>query len=339
MYMSEKLMKNILEAISSAEQQVLIQEFDFQTTCANQLLFFFKPGCFNVSETRYSEEIIEMAIQKLEEYHASIAGALLLSGTRLDELGIMDRHYGYINRLSKNASKALHQEDLQHISESLHLPNSIEDYLVLGGHEFLQKFEQYDASSLRDIWRSKHSHKLRSGFYFQEYDDIEGHNVILVNGFHPSQLAFFTNPTQKIVLFLINSDTAWHALKYDLVGDTFPENAKHDSIRGELFCHHEAYGLEEVTISNNIVHLSAGPFEAIFETYNFLHEIPASRFALKTTRMAYLMQEHGLSEEHVSRCLTNPIAEVDGKEIDLFTCTEDKNSIPAIEKYLKYFAG
>ena len=62
--------------------------------------------CFNVSDAKYTQLIIEMAMEKLREYQVSISGALLLSGTRLEELEIMDRHYGYINKLSKQASKS-----------------------------------------------------------------------------------------------------------------------------------------------------------------------------------------------------------------------------------------
>lgn len=334
--MSEGIIPAILEATTSGEKERLIQEFDFKTDNSNELLFFFKPGCFNVRDSRNTRAILEMVITKLHAYQASISGVLLLSGERLDELGIMDRHYGYINKLSKHASTILHDEDVQHICESLAITSSFEQYVILGGHEFLQRFPSYDVERLRNLWITKHSHKLRSGFYIQEYD-IDNQDVILVNGFHPSQLAFFTNPAHKIVLMLCRSDTDWHALKYDLVGDTFPENAKPDSIRGELYTHHETYGLPEVTVSNNMVHLSAGPFEALFEIYNFLHEIPASNFALHATNMARLMKEKGLLEEDVTRCLSNPVANINGEETDLFTATEDKNSEEAIEAYQHYF--
>lgn len=334
--MSERLRNAILEAIKSEETEVLIQEFDFKTDKNNELLFFFKPGCFNVPDFRNTQAIIDMVMTKLSAYQASISGVLLLSGERLEELCIMDRHYGYINKLSKQASTILHDDDFQHIYENLEITSNFEKYSILGGHEFLQRFPSFDIERLRNLWITKHSHKLRSGFYIQEYD-VDNQHVILVNGFHPSQLAFFTNPTHKIVLLLLHSDTNWHALKYDLVGETFPEKAQKESIRGELYAHHEAYGLPEVTVSNNMVHLSAGPFEGLFEIYNFLHEIPASNFALSATNMARLMREKELLEEDVTRCLSNPVAMIEGEEIDLFTATEDQNSEEAIAKYQQYF--
>ncbi len=328
----------IMEAAKSGVAERLIRPFDFNTEQQNELVFFFKPGCFNAAEHGHVHDIVELGLKELQDYNVTISGILLLSGSRLEELEIMDRHYGYINRLSKRASTILHAEDFQHIYDELGLTSETEKYEVLGGHEFLQQFPDYDADRLQSLWISKHSHKLRSGFYIQEYE-ISGRYVIIVNGFHPNQLAFFTAPTHKIVLLLLHSDTNWHDLKYDMVGDTFPQNAKVDSIRGELYNHHERYGLKEVTVSNNMVHLSAGPFEAMFEVYNFLHTIPALNFDVSHTNMGRLMHAKGLTDADIERCLKNPVAMIDGKDVDLFTLTEDNNSNNAIALYIKHFTS
>lgn len=330
--MATPVINHIAAAASSGAEEVLIQPFDFNQAHENELVFFFKPGCFQVNEPRNIEAIVDMALTKLQTYRVAISGVLLLSGKRLEELEIMDRHYGYINTLSKQASNILHQEDREHIYQELGITSHFERYVVLGGHEFLQRFPTYDHRSLHEMWISKHSHKLRSGFYIQQYD-VDGQQVILVNGFHPSQLAVFTNPAHKIVVMLVHADTDWHALKYDLVGDTFPERAKPDSIRGELFAHHERYGVRDVTVSNNMVHLSAGPFEALFELYNFFHALPAANFALPSTNMARRMISAGASAQDVQRCLTNPKTSINGHETDLFTATEDMDSTRALEEY------
>ena len=232
----------------------------------------------------------------------------------------------------------MHDEDVQQIYNELGIISETEKYQVLGGHEFLQQFPDYDANRLQALWASKYSHKLRSGFYIQEYR-ISGRHVILVNGFHPSQLSFFTDPTHKITLLLLHSDTNWHDLKYDMVGDTFPENAKVDSIRGELYNHHERYGLKEVTVANNMVHLSAGPFEAMFEVYNFLHAIPSLNFDVPHTNMGRLMHAKGLTDADIEACLNNPVTTVAGEDVDLFTLTEDTNSNDAIDLYIKHFTS
>lgn len=336
--MGNERVSAIMDASRAKVDERLIQSFDFNAAQQNELIFFFKPGCFNAAEHGHVQDIVELGLKELQDYNVTISGTLLLSGSRLEELEIMDRHYGYINRLSKQASKILHDDDFQHIYDELGITSGTETYQVLGGHEFLRQFPDYDAARLQTLWVSKHSHKLRSGFYIQEYE-ISDRHVILVNGFHPSQLAFFTDPTHKITLLLLHSDTNWHDLKYDMVGDTFPENAKVDSIRGELYNHHERYGLQEVTVSNNMVHLSAGPFEAMFEVYNFLHAIPSLNFELPRTNMGRLMHAKGLTDADIEACLNNPVTPIDGEDVDLFTLTEDKNSNDAIDLYIKHFTS
>jgi hypothetical protein len=328
----------IMTAAQSGAAECLIQPFDFETTRQNELVFFFKPGCFQAAEHGHVQDILALGLRELQAYNVMVAGILLLGGSRLDALEIMDRHYGYINRLSKHASRILHPEEIPQISAALGLTSASGQYQVLGGHEFLQRFPEYDAARLQALWTSKHSHKLRSGFYVQEYTVAEQH-VILVNGFHPNQLAFFTEPTHKIALLLLQADAEWHTLKYAMVGDTFPEHASAASIRGELYRHHQRYGLNEVTVSNNMVHLSAGPFEAMFEIHNFLHAIPTLNFDVTRTNMARLMRAKGLTEKDIDRCLSNPTATIGGEEVDLFTLTEDKNSGDAIDLYVTHFTS
>jgi hypothetical protein len=88
-----------------------------------------------------------------------------------------------------------------------------------------------------------------------------------------------------------------------------------------------------------MVHLSAGPFEAMFEAHNFLHAIPGLNFDLAHTAMGRLMQAKGLTPADVEQCLKNPVATVDGEEVDLFTLTEDKNAREAIALYSEHFAS
>jgi hypothetical protein len=135
----------------------------------------------------------------------------------------------------------------------------------------------------------------------------------------------------------LHSDTDWKALKNDLVGNTFPEKAKHDSIRSIMFKEGDKYGIPSVSISNNCVHLSAGPFEGLFEIDNFLQGVEAARFRLQETLVSRLMIERRLSDKDVVRCMQNPTARVDEKETDLFTFTEEKDSQEAIYDYTKCF--
>ena len=327
--------RSITNKILSNNKELLIEEFTFSGKKENELLLFFKPECFLIEDPIFIERITEMVMRKLQEYSVDIAGSVLLGGNLLENLGIMDRHYGFINNLSRNASKLITGQKLVEVQNNLGITD-IKDYRVLGGHEFLQEFRDFNETSLGALWLSKKCIKPRSGFYIQQYL-INGHKFILVNGFHPLQLKQFTEPSRKILVLLLHSDTDWKILKNDLVGNTFPEKAISSSIRGELFTNKKNYGIQEVTVANNHIHLSAGPFEALFEINNFLKDLADTKFNVNKTNMFKFMIDHGLNKTNIENCLQNPPAIIKGQPIDLFTFTEDKNSRTALSDYMRYF--
>ena len=329
------LVKDIVKSVFSNKDEILIRNFEFKHNKRNELLFFFKPECFLVKNADFTKSIIEMVLNKFRQYDVDISGVLQMNGKRLEELSIMDRHYGFINKLSRNASKMISEEELSKIKESLGIKN-LEEYKIFGGHEFLLKYDKFNERSLDNLWSSKKAEKLRSGYYVQKYT-IDDDNIILIDGFHPSQLRHFTDPSHIIIILLLHSNTFWKNLKNNFVGNTFPENAENNSIRSELFKNSKIYGIEEVNITNNCVHLSAGPFEALFETDNFLKNIQNIDFYLDKTNMFRLMGERGIRKENIEKCIQNPIAQINGKPSDLFTLTEDKDSLDAITCYSQYF--
>jgi len=331
------LIEKILRSLGENKPERTILDFKFKKSkgTENELLFFFKPECFFGGDPVHIKAILEMVFEKFTEFKVDISGILLLDGKHLEELSIMDRHYGFINKISKEASKIVSQEDLKKIQLALGIDN-LKNYKILGGHEVLRKYPEFNERSLDEFWQTKKSIKLRSGFYLQQYS-VKEQPIIMINGFHPSQLRHYTNPIHKIILILLNSDTEWKILKNDLAGDTFPERAKAHSIRGEIFANHQKYGIQNISISNNCVHLSAGPFEALFEIDNFLSNIRDVDFNLNKTNIARLMNENGFEKEEIQRCLLNPKIQIDEVPTDLFTFTEEKNSNEAISEYREYF--
>jgi hypothetical protein len=331
-----RLTKNIEEALRINKPEAIISGFTYDEPTENQLLFFFKPECFLYGKEQQTRAILEMVFEKFSIFHVDIAGILILGGKRIEELSIIDHHYGLINRLSREASKIVTPDESIDMKHLLGIESLENDCQIMGGHEFLNLYPGYDAESLNEFWLSRKSLKLRSGFYFQEYT-IEDRKIILVNGFHPVQIVRYTHPDRRLIVLLIDSDTDWKSLKHDLAGDTYPERAGENSIRGEIFKNKQLYGIEQVDISNNCVHLSAGPFEALFEIDNFLENIKEAGFDLFKTNIGRRLKEKNFSEDEIIRSLSNPTAVIDGKTIDLDTFTEEKNTTESISLYLKYF--
>lgn len=327
------IINDLVEAAFSESKEALIRKFDLQTEKQNQLLFFFKPEVFLNKNKVYTEKILESAINLFEKYSIEISGALVLSGKKLCETQAMDKHYGFINKVSKNASNILSKEEKANIRKVLKVDNSIP---MMGGHEFLENNPSFSPQSLDDLWSTKKSIKIRSGLYTQLFEGEKG-IFILLNGFHPSQLSHFTGSDRQIALILLNSNAPWSSLRRRMLGDTFPEKALPESFRRILYDNASLYGLNEVGITNNCAHLSAGPFEALYELNNFLSGIPESNFDLNNTRVAITMTNTGLNENHIKKCINNPISAINGDTISLFDATEEMDTYSSVEFYRLFY--
>lgn len=303
-----------------------------QTDKQNELVFFIKPELFEVDDLSKILNILMMIEEKFAAYQVEVDGTVILPGNILAEHKIMNRHYGFINQLSRMASQMVTGENRAHMFETLNIKDD-GTYKILGGHEFQQTY-QIDVDTLSEIWFGQGAKKLRSGFYVVA-DTYQGDPFILVNGFHPSQLAHYTREDHRILLMLIHTDTDWYDLKFDLVGDTFPESSKPASIRGQLFAHPELYGQDDVGINSNGVHLSAGPFEAAFEVINFFGDI-LSLDPEKTPPLAIQHAiESGVDHALALSFLDNPAI----GESDLFSNTENLNTQDAIHFAVEHISG
>lgn len=305
--------------VSILEKPVFTGDFE------NELLFFFKPDCFlNKNEEDFTK-ISSMVETKLNDYDVYPSGAIVYSGNALAEYKIMNRHYGFINNLSLNASKIITEDEKQIMLNTLEV--SEKEVCFLGGHEFLEKYPQFDDFSIKPFWLAKDSYKLRSGFYYQIYT-VNNEQVILINGFHPPQLKHYTASDRQILLMILHTNTDWNKVKNDMTGNTFPEKSNPNSIRGQLFFNPDIYKTHEMNVSNNYVHMSAGPFEALYEINNFLSPVDGLYFDKKETNLGLKLNK---DEVQIEKILKNPIIK-DSK--DLFSVSENSNTIKSLD-YIK----
>ncbi len=332
MQSQQQLKQALLDSLQKDEEIAVIQPPAIgQTQRQNELLMFIKPEILAIEDRSCLGNAIDLIWAKLSEFHASVAGIVLVGGPALDQKESMDRHYGAINVLSKNASSGLDDSDRHSIYDALAVPAA--DYPLFGGHEFLNAHPGFTPATLDDLWFTKKAHKVRSGFYVQAYEDA-GEKFILVNGFHPAQLAHFTEPTHRIALMLLHSDTGWADLRDQMIGDTFPERAVEGSIRGELHARPAHYGFEEVTIANNGVHLSAGPFEAMFEIANFFGSLVGTDISSTPPRIVNTMLAAGIAQDDAYRATENPdVDDGEGAKTDLFDATEHLDTEAAVALY------
>ena len=320
---------HLAESAASTLNYKILQELEIgKDGWENELVLFMKPELFMGFDPNSIRQSAALVLDKLAEFQAEIHGIMLVGGKFLADQKIMDRHYGYINKLSKSASKMLSDGDLAKVSAALGL-RSLSGIDLLGGHEYMDKYPWETVDELDRVWFSKKSIKIRSGFYIQLYEK-NGNSFVLVNGFHPAQLNHFTHPDHRTALFLLHSNTVWKTLRNDMVGNTYPEKAGPASIRGSLYADPARFGLEKVDISVNGVHLSAGPYEGVFELLNFFSSLypEASRpLPLLVKRLVAA----GLPVSEALAVKNNPPLTIAGKATDLFSATEDLDTTPSIE--------
>lgn len=316
--------EDLIIKTKSAQSAQIIQPVHIgQTDRQNELVFFIKPELLRVDDNAKILTSLKLIEEKFADHKVSVDGTVILPGKVLADYEIMNRHYGFINQLSRMASEMVTADTREEMFKKLGLEQHSE-YQVLGGHEFLQTF-QAKVEALNDIWFGQGAQKLRSGFYFIA-DTYKGVPILLINGFHPSQLMHFTKEDHRIVLMLLHADADWYDLKFNLVGDTFPEKADPNSIRGQLFAHPERYGQDDVGINTNGVHLSAGPFEAAFEVVNFLGRILSLNPEETPPFAIQKSLEAGVDRENALSFLNNPSI----ADSDLFSETENLNTEPAV---------
>lgn len=332
MQSQQQLKQALLDSLQNKEEIAVIQPPAIgQTERQNELLMFIKPEILAIEDRSSLGNAIDLIWAKLAEFDASVEGIVLVGGPALERRESMDRHYGAINVLSKTASTGLDAVDRNSVYDALAVPSA--DYPLFGGHEFLIAHPAFTPATLDDLWFTKKAHKVRSGFYVQAYDET-GEKFILVNGFHPAQLAHFTEPAHRIALMLLHSNTRWADLRDQMIGDTFPERAVSGSIRGQLHANPARYGFDEVTIANNGVHLSAGPFEAMFEIANFFGSLVGTDIASTPPRIVKTMLAAGIAQDDAYRAKENPdVNDSEGETTDLFDATEHMDTEAAVALY------
>ena len=332
MQSQQQLKQALLDSLQNDEEIAVIQPPAVgQTQRQNELLMFIKPEILAIEDQTCLGNAVELIWAKLSEFNASVEGIVLVGGPALQQKESMDRHYGAINVLSKTASTGLDASDRRTVYDALAVRSA--DYPLFGGHEFLNAHPSFTPVGLDDLWFTKKAHKVRSGFYVQAYEEA-GEKFILVNGFHPAQLAHFTQPSHRIALMLLHSDTGWAVLRDQMIGDTFPERAETGSIRGQLHADPARYGFDEVTIANNGVHLSAGPFEAMFEIANFFGSLVGTDISSAPPRIVKTMLAAGIPHKDAYRAKENPdVDDGDGATTDLFDATEHLDTEAAVALY------
>ncbi len=301
---------------------------NWQAAGENEMVLFLKPELIVLPEASL-EIIVEMTLAKIREFGLAIESVSFLPSAYLKKHGVMDGHYGVINRLARSARASLSEEGREKFKQVYGVDVEAAD--LAGGVEFLERFPAFTAESLDQLWGETRSDKLAPGTYCRRLS-MEGKEVFLINGFHPSQLLHFTAERRGILAMALRGDADWREARTSLIGATRPEDAVPGSLRAVLLARRDELGIQEISQGFNGVHLSAGPVEGLAELRRFGSDLSAGGL-LPIAAFSFgkrLIEAFG--EETAEHFLSNPTVELEGRSVSIFDLTEELNAGAAIER-------
>jgi Nucleoside diphosphate kinase len=336
----EKISRSLTELVeekSSKPQGVWIKRYQVEEDFTkNQFLAFLKPEATAVLDKVNVAGILQFVFNTLQRYNIEVRAVRILTGGYLQQYRIMDNHYGIINSISRRGPDAISvdaREALEKTFESdLHSGGKI-----LGGHQFLERYPQFSPLVLSTISDNIGPKKLASGTYCLRLV-LNDKILLILNAFHPYQLEKFTKRGTAIVILEAVSSTAWRIVRQQLVGATDPFKAAEGSLRHTFLKQRNEFGLSAVNLSNNGIHLSAGPLEGAIEVRNFFSEYEKGiKLSFQETCFGRLILSKGLHQKSLTELMTNPTFKVCERVVSSFDLTEEIDSEAAAEKLIEMY--
>jgi len=283
-----------------------------------QMLMLFKPEVLSASVD--SSVVIDRAFECLADHGYDVEGVSLLSGPYIGKQGIIERHYGQINKVYREGLEAFSPEAVNAFKEIYGMePHGC---YILGGDEFMASL-CLSPRDMAELWSvssgSGQIKKLAPGTYCMAYSSGRFMSKYLVNGFHAGQIENFCGPDRKTVAVSIRGgDTAssWSIMRSDFAGATDPSKALTGSFRNWLLFNKGKLGISKVDTQFNGIHLTAGPLESIAEISNWFPWIKPDQ-----TVMGRLLKD-AVTIQNLTMLTSNPTVSWSGQEKPLFDHTE-----------------
>ena len=188
---------------------------------ANEFVIFSKPELGRLGDDDLAA-VWDLFADSFRAYDVTVHRVKILTGPELEQAGAMQEHYGVINQISRLGRPALTDAAEQALQELY--SDSLDDAEVLGGHQFLERYPEVSPFALAMLFSNSSVGRLGPGTYAGPVK-IDGASIIILNGFHPRQLSFFTADDAVCAFLHGSSPTDWEVLRSDLIGATDPSKA------------------------------------------------------------------------------------------------------------------
>jgi hypothetical protein len=287
----------------------------------NEFVIFSKPELGRLDDDRLAM-VWDLFARSFADYGVRVHQVKIMTGPELEQAGVMQQHYGVINQISREGRPALTEAAEQALQQIY--GDALDEAAVIGGHQFLDRYPEVSAYALAMLFANAEVERLGPGTYAAPLR-MDADRVIVLNGFHPRQLGFFTAEDATCAFLHGSSTTDWEVLRSELIGATDPATATAGSIRGRLKADPAAYGLSTVNSNFNGVHMSAGPLEGLGELDRFFGEVQE----VSGWTFAAALRDAGLTDDDLPELLANPVITADGERGTAFDLTEGRNAEPA----------
>jgi len=270
------------------------------------------------------KECLELVLNTLTAAGVTIGAVRVIGGPYLDKHDVMVNHYGVISKISKEGLPAISDAAKVVLQEKFgdDLKAGAE---VVGGHEFLARFKQFNPFSLLVVNDNLGTTRLAGGTYLMKIK-VLGKTYLVLNPFHSFQLVPYTTPGNAIIVCEGLSTLSWADLRNKLAGLTDPAASQPGSIRKLFLDNKAALGLKDCDKGSNGLHLSAGPLEGLVEMQRFFSDASAgAHIPLSSLAFGAYLKGKGASDAQIENFARNPDTLKDGKRTSLFDLTEEKS--------------
>lgn len=260
----------------------------------------------------------------------------MVSSGHLSEHRVVEDHYRRLNDISRGGMPVVSAVAREKLVEAFPY-TAAGPGRVLGGHQFLRRFPDVSAYALDLLTRNLVVTKLGAGTYAIEIL-LDGERLVLLNPFHPQQVAHFTRPGQAVVLLECTSIRPLRELRRDVIGATDPRDAVPGSIKRILLDEQDELGLTGICTRRNAVHMSPGPIEGMVGLRRYFSS-PDAEVAVGHTAFGAALMARGHDPEAVAVLAADPEVDLDGRSGPLFEVSEDMNWDEGLEFAHRLLAG
>nr|QWT72315.1 hypothetical protein [Streptomyces kanamyceticus] len=264
----------------------------------------------------------------LTDRGVEIGAVRVLSSGFVARHAVVESHYPALNRIARTGEAGMSPAAVERLDETYPGFRAASGRVV-GAFQLLGEIPELTPFALELLTRNTEVAKLGTGTYAIRAS-VDGEDLVVLNPFHPQQVAHFTAPGGAIALLECWSELALPVIRRDLIGATDPMDAEPHSIKGILLRERGPLGLDRVSTRCNGVHVSPGAPEGMATIVRYF-SVGGSAIRPQDTAFGRRLTEAGLSAEAVAWVAGDPDVESGQHTGPLFELTEDMDWADAVK--------